>query len=137
MLNVAAEISQLVHSIKDMDTIGVKIASAEGSVLAQQTTAQASTALYNVITKCASDYVPDEKLKHQRIVSFIDKVASVLGRPSIPAEIRLKLAAAVTADEALTMVMSDSPLPPDEHHKYAEAQMFGREFVMELLQGVI
>ena len=136
MLNVAAEISQLVHSIKDMDTIGVKIASAEGSMVAQRTTAQASTALYNVITKCANEYVPDEEIQHRRMVSFIDKVAFVLGRPNIPDVYRLKLAAAVTADDALTSVIRTEQ-DPTERQKLAEAQMFGREFVMELLQGVI
>ena len=136
MLNVAADISQLVHSIKSLDDVGVKVASAEGSAIAQHTTAQASMALYNVIVKCANDFVPDVDSTHRRIVTFIDKVAEVLQRPEVPDDIRLKLAAAVTADDAISAVLQTESNPA-ERTKLAEARVFGREFVMELLQGVI
>ncbi len=136
MLNVAAEISQLVHSISAMDDLGVKIASAEDSVTAQCTVAQASTALYNVITKCASDYVPESMPHHQQMVTFVERVASVLGRPEVPAPMRLKLASAIAADDALTDVMHKANNQA-ERVKLAEARAFGREFVMELLRGVL
>ena len=136
MLNIATEISQLVHNIKSMDTIGVKIASVEGSVLAQHTTAEASTALYNVITKCARVSAHPAGSHHLQVVTFIQKIAEVLCRPSISAEMQLKLAAAVAADDALTAVIQVEKNPV-EHLKFAEAQLFGREFIIELLQGVI
>ncbi len=136
MLNVAAEISQLVHSISTLDTLGVKLASAEGSALAQQTTAQASSALYNVIDKCAQEFVPGEMPHHSRMVAFVDKAASVLGRPDIPAEYQLKLASAITADDALTEILSVEQ-NAQERIKMAEARAFGREFVMEILKGVL
>ncbi len=136
MLNVAAEISQLVHSIGDMETVGVKIASAEGSAFTQRTNSYASSALYNVITKCAQEFVPGEMPHHSRMVSFIDKTASVLGRPVIPQEYQHKLASAVAADDAFTDALQLTP-DGDEREKLAEARAFGREFVMEILRGVI
>ncbi len=136
MLNVAAEICQLVHDIGSMETIGVKIASAEGSAVAQHTVARASTALYSVIDKSASDYVPPGMPHHQQMTTFIDKVAAVLGRPEVPREVRHKIASAVAADDALTDVMSQEKNPV-EYTKLAEARAFGREFVMELLRGVL
>ena len=119
-----------------METIGVKIASAEGSAMAQRTVIEASTGLYSVMTKCAQEYISGEMPHHQRMTFFIDKVASVLGRPKIDAMTRLKLASAVTADDALTDVMS-SEKDPTEHTKLAEARAYGREFVMEILRGVL
>jgi hypothetical protein len=136
MLNVAAEISQLVHSIGDMETVGVKIASAEGSAITQHTNSYASSALYNVIVKCAEDFVPGEMPHHARMVSFIDKTASVLNKPVFSQAYMRKLAAAVVADDALTDVISITS-DDGERVKLAEAQAFGREFIMEILRGVI
>jgi len=136
MLNVAAEISQLVHSIGDMETVGVKIASAEGSALTQRTNSYASGALYNVIVKCAEDFVPGEMPHHYKMVSFIDKMASVLNKPAFPQAYMHKLAAAVAADDALTDVMSITS-DEDERTKLAESRAFGREFIVEILRGVI
>ena len=136
MLNVAAEISQLVHGISALETAGVKIASVEDSALAQQTTAQASSALYNVITKCAQEFVLGEMPHHSRMVAFIDKAASVLGRPDIPEDYQLKIASAIAADDALTEVLG-SEEDAQERSKMAEARAFGREFVMDLLKGVL
>jgi len=136
MLNVAAEISHLVHSIGKMEEVGVKVASADCSAIAQATNAKASTALYNVITKYAQEFVPGEMPNHYRMVLFADKTASVLGRPAIPAAQRLKLAAAVVSDDALTDVLGRTPISP-EYTKLAEARAFGREFVMDILRGVI
>lgn len=136
MLHIATEIRRLVHNIRDMETIGVKIASVEGSAQAQQTVVQASTGLYNVMTKCAAEYIPGDMPQHKRMTTFIDKVASVLGLPTIADTTKLKLASAVAADDALTDVMSQEK-DPTQHAKLAEARAYGREFVMELLQGVL
>jgi len=136
MINVAAEISQLVHSIGKMEDIGVKVASAECSALAQVTNAKASTALYNVITKCAQEFVPGDMPNHCRMVLFAEKTASVLGRPEISAAQRLKLASAVATDDALTDVLAQTQ-DIAECTKLAEARAFGREFMMEILRGVI
>jgi len=136
MLNVAAEISQLVHSIGVLETVGVKIASAEGSAFTQRTNAQASSALYNVIVKCAQEFVPGEMPHHYKMVSFIDKTAEVLNKPAFLQAHRHKLAAAVAADDALTDVMSITT-DDDARMKLAESRAFGREFIMEILRGVI
>lgn len=136
MLHIATEIRRLVHNIRDMETIGVKIASVEGSSKAQQTVVQASTGLYTVMVKCAEEYLPGDMPHHQRMTAFITKVASVLGLPAISKTTKLKLASAVVVDDALTDVMNQEK-NPTEHAKLAEARAYGREFVMELLQGVL
>jgi hypothetical protein len=135
MLSVATEIRQLVHDISSMEVIGVKIASAQDSALAQQAVAYTSSGLYSVITKYANDYSPQTITHHQQVVGFIDKVAQVLGLPQIPNSTRLKLAAAVVADDALSTVMAQTQGP--ELSKLAESQTFGREFVVELLREVL
>lgn len=136
MLNVAAEISQLVHAIGKMEEIGVKVAAADCCALAQTTNAKASTALYNVINKCAQEFVPGDMPNHFRMVQFADKTASVLGRPAMSCAQRLKLASAVASDDAITEIISLTP-GAHEREKLAEAQAFGREFVMEILRGVV
>ena len=136
MLSVATEIRQLVHNLGTLDNLGVKVASVGGSVEAQRTVADVSNGLYNVMVKSASINVPGEMPHHQRMVIFMDKVASVLNQPAIPAEVRLKIASASAADEALTTVMQHTP-DVVERAKLAEARSFGREFMLELLRGVL
>ena len=136
MLSIASDIRNLVHDIGSMEFIGVKVASAETSAIAQNTVKEASSGLYTVMTKSASENVLGDMPHHQRVVLFMDKVASVLRLPEIPAPVRLKMASVVAADDAITDVMSNTP-DVVERAKLAEARSFGREFMVELLKGVL
>jgi len=135
MLNVAADICQLVQNIGSMEDIGVKVASARESAIAQCTVKEASSALYNVIVKSAAEYVDPQPTHHQRVVAFVDKMASLLGRPVIPAETQLKIASIVATDDALDLVRQGTA-DAAEQEKFAAAQAFGREFLVSILREV-
>jgi hypothetical protein len=134
MLNFAREVSELAHNIGKMDTIAVKVASVQSSHEAQITTAVASSKLYDVIIKRATDdskaspaYIP--------VVECVQKIASYLGKPNADPQLLLKLAAAVAVDDAINETLP--ALQGDEQDKLAQVQFYGREYFVELLRGVI
>lgn len=131
MLHFAHEVSQLVHSVGTMDTLAIKIASAEGSQLAQTTVAVCSDQLYNVIYKKASETMPPGP-DHWRFTTFINKLAMLLEKPVLTEEQNLKIASAIATDVALSEVMQTNSNP-----KLAEARTYGREYLIELLRGVL
>ena len=131
----AHELSSAVHSLGGMEALSIKVASADSCVEAQNTVAAGCSHLYNVMYKTAMAKTVVGQPAHVRVVGFLDKVAATLGKDPIPQDMRYKLAAAVLADSALSVVMEDAE--EHTHSKYAEAQTYGREFVVELLRKVI
>lgn len=131
MQGIAHDISQLVHAIGAMDSIAEKVASADSSAECQRASCQASFELYNVIVKEASDTSSPQPL-HAQVVSFVDKIAHILGRNKLSEDARLKIAAAITTDEALQAVMQKVASA-----KLSSAQAYGREYLMALLREVI
>jgi len=132
MLSFATEVSQLVHSLGEMDNLAVKIAAAE-SAQAQHTVAKGSVALYDVIVKKAQDLSKKELPGHFKVAWCINQMAAALGKPPLTADTNLKIASVVAVDETLTSMLSAYP----NDLKYAEARAYGREYLMEILRGVI
>jgi len=131
----AHELSSAVHSLGGLEALSVKVASADSCVQAQNAVAAGCSHLYNVMYKRALADTVIGPPAHVRVVGFLDKVAAVLDKEPIPTDMRYKLAAAVLADSALSVVMENSS--EYSRNKYAEAQAYGREFVVELLRKVI
>lgn len=131
MLNFAHEVSTLLHNLGHLDTLAIKVASVEDSQDLQTTTAIGSDKLYNVIYKKAEEVMP-EGPAHWQFTTFIDKLAMLLGKPEMTEEQTLKLGSAVAVDVALSSVMETNNIS-----KYAEARAYGREYIMELLRGIL
>ena len=134
MRNVATEVSRLVHSLGEMDNLAIKIASNDASQTAQEAVAKGSSALYDVIHKTAEDITDSQYPTHYRVTLCLNKIAQLLGRQPFPAPLNLKIASIVAVDEALSVMRNSGT---DETQKYAEMQLSGREYLMEVLRGVI
>jgi hypothetical protein len=134
MLVFAQEVSQLVHSIGQMDTLAVKVASAEDSHLAQVTVAEASNRLYNVMQKKASEVIKGDQPRHLKVAVLVNEVATTLGKAPLSEEQNLKIASVVAVDEALTEMLKTAGVVD---LKYAEARAYGREYLMEILRGIL
>ena len=132
MLSFATEVSQLVHSLGEMDSLAVKVASAESSQ-AQKTVAQSSVALYDVILKKAQDLSQEDYPQHLKLAACINCMANALGREALTPDTNLKIASVASVDEALTSMLDKDP----DNAKYAEMRAYGREYLMEILRGVI
>jgi len=131
----AHELSVAVHSLGGMEALGVKIASADACVQTQNAVAQGCGHLYNVMYKKAMAETIIGPPEYIRVVQFMDKVATVLEKKPMTTDMRYKIAAVVLADSTLEELMKTDNL--QERRKYAEAQMFGREFMVELLRKVL
>lgn len=123
MRKFAQEVSRLAHSIGKMDVIAVKVASENASLEAQQTCAKVASGLYDVIqeravTECDGD-----------VCTLVEKMAGVLELPSVTSDFKAKLTAAVAVDNALAAQPSTT--------KTANARLYGREFIAELLREVL
>jgi type III secretion system FlhB-like substrate exporter len=133
MHQFALEVSQLVHGLNTGAEVAEKIASDAGSRAAQSVVAGGSTELYSVIVKQAQE-LGVGRSTHQQVVHCVAKVAEALRKPAPTPEQCHKIAAAVTADTALTEVLKTDGT---EQEKYAEMQRFGREFFVRLLGDII
>ncbi len=138
MQNRGSELSDLAHSVGTLSQISEKLASVEGSIFAQQISAIGADAFYTVMRKEAMA-VGGTGPVYQKMLGFIDKLAEVLNKPAPSPELRHKLAAVVTTDDAITEVLG-----ADKGEKTAAVygnlfgmRGFGREFFVELLQKVI
>lgn len=127
----------LVKSVSLFPQMAEKIAEAPGCQFAQQIGAVGADQLYNVMLKeaCAWGTGPT----HQRVVSYVCKLAELTGKPEVPREIQYKLAAVVIADEALSTVIAsqENTKTAAEYSDLFGMQSFGREFAVNLLQGVL
>jgi hypothetical protein len=133
MYQFALEVSQLVHGLNAGAEVAEKIASDEGSQATQSVVAGGSTELYSVIVKQAQELGAGPS-RHRQVVHCIAKLAEALGKPTPTPEQCHKIAAAVTADTALTEVLKTAETGQE---KYAEMQRFGREFFVRLLGDII
>ncbi len=133
MLSFATEVSLLVHSFRQMDDVAEKIASAEDSGKAQQSVAQGSHALYDVILKVANDSTERDIPGHLKVAACVNNMSRTLGKGVLAPDVNLKIASAAAVDEALTNLLVEQP----DNTKLAEMRAFGREYMMEILRGVI
>jgi hypothetical protein len=135
MLHFSQEFSQTLHSLRVLDEIGVKTASAEATVMAEEGVIRGSNALYEVLTKTASEEFPKTEQRYSQIDLLVQKMAALLGKETPTADTRAKIASAVVIDDLLSGFLKTEPLK--EHLKLAETRSYGREFLMDLLRTVL
>jgi hypothetical protein len=134
MLHFAQEFSQALHSLRMLDEVGVKTASAEATVMAEEGVIRGSNALYDVLVKTAAAETPNVERYHQ-VDFLLRKMAVLLGKQDLAADTRAKIASAVVIDDLLSGFLKSEP--SSEHLKLAETRSYGREFLMELLRTVL
>lgn len=130
----AQEFSQTLHSLRALDEVGVKTASAEATVMAEEGVIRGSNALYSVLVKTAADEYP-QKEHYVQIDSLVQKLALLLGKPNPTPSTRAKIASAVVVDDLLSGFLRTEV--ESEHLKLAETRSYGREFIMDLLRTVL
>lgn len=137
MTQLFEDIAALAYSVGAFPQLAEKTASAEGSAFANQIGAVGADALYSVITKTAATLMPGAPA-HQQVVSLLQKIAAAHQKPPIPKALCHKLAAVVTADEALTEVLgAEGEKTAADYSRLFGMQSFGRQFFSTLLQKAI
>lgn len=135
MLHFAQEFSQTLHSLRMLDEIGVKTASAEATVMAEEGVIRGSNNLYDILMKTASSEFPKTENHYAQIDLLVQKMAALLSKAAPSADTRAKIASAVVVDDLLTSFLKSEP--SIEHLKLAETRSYGREFLMDLLRTVL
>lgn len=115
------EFAEKTADVKDVGLIGMS-------------NAQAASSLYGVMAKEAS-FAPDGSNPF-RMCRTIAKIARELGKPEPGAVTQLKIAAAVVVDDTFDAALN-SEVDDSEKMKIAELQYYGREYITELLRGII
>ena len=130
----AHEVSRLVHNMGRLEEFAVKTAEEKDAALIGATNARAASDLYAVMAKEAA-FVPDGSNPF-RLCRTVSKLAQELEKTAPGAITQLKIAAAVAVDDTFERVLS-SNIGDTSKTKIAELQAYGREYVVELLRGVI
>jgi len=130
----AHEISRLVHNMGRLEEFATKTAEAKDTALIGVTNANAASDLYAVMAKEAA-FTPDGTNPF-RMCRTVSKLAQELEKTPPGAITQLKIAAAVAVDDTFERVLS-SNIGETSKAKIAELQAYGREYVVELLRGVI
>ena len=134
MLSFATDISLFLHAQDKFEAIAIKTASAYASRDAQESIQKIANGVYRAIAKVAA-YQPDGQNPY-RFCLTIKKMAEVLKKEPPKADIQLKLASAVVVDEALLSHL-ENLTDDNERLKTAEQIAYGREYISELLRGVL
>jgi len=134
MRALAAEISHTLRQRAKLEKIAADTESAGVSYEAQKGSVDVCNRLYGVLQKEAS-FKGDGK-DDLRFCELITKMASALGKEKPSAETQLKLAGAVMVDLALQRALNDD-IPYAEKTKLAAQQLYGREYLADLLTGVL
>lgn len=130
----AQEVSSVLHSMRTLDEYAVKTAEVADVSRIEAANAGSASALYGVMSKEAS-FAPDGSNPF-RMCRLVTKLAQDLGKPVPDALMQLKVAAAVAVDDAFEQVLG-SDVADTEKAKVAELRLYGREYLAELLRGVI
>lgn len=129
----ATKVAEILRDLGQLETLAVKVASDKSSQEAQVTQCKASSHLYTVMMKEASQ-LPEEH-PWQQVVSLTEKMAACLDKPELTNEYRAKLAAAVTVDDVLSKQLET--IEGEEHTKIATLILYGREYIAELLREAL
>lgn len=130
----AHEVSRVVHNLGTLDTYAEKTAEEQDVVAIGSATSQAANALYGVMAKEA-EFMPDGSNPF-RMCRTITKLARELGKEVPGALTQLKIASVVAVDDTFNTVLG-SAISDSEKAKVAELQAYGREYLAEILRGVI
>lgn len=134
MLVFATELSGFLEKRATLHTLMEKTASPGITLEAQNTSAIIASQVYDFMHKEAS--CTGESGDDSRMVRLVTKMAAVLTKPKMDNITQLKIAAAVTADNALRVAMQAVTLPA-EREKLATQQLYGREYLCDILTGIL
>lgn len=134
MLSIATDISRILHAQDNFEVIAVKTASVDASIEAQKATRDIADGVYKAVAKIAN-YQPDGQNPF-RFCLTIKKMAEVLRKEPPSMVTQAKIAAAVIVDEALCNSIQ-TQADVKEQLKIAEQIAYGREYLSELLRGVL
>jgi hypothetical protein len=124
-----------VHDLKGLDFVSVKIASEQDALHSQEVVKAASSEIYGVICKEAAAHVRTEDPLCMKVVSLLKEAADVLKKEPLSDEMGVKIAAAVSLDDAYGEMLKSAAGKQQE--KLAEQRAYGREFMLELVREVI
>jgi ribosomal 30S subunit maturation factor RimM len=130
----ASEIANAVKSHGLYEEVSVKTASEDQCAIAQEENAKIS----HVIT----DSIKTEAAVHgmrgaPNVTQFVCKMAHVHNNAIPNRYVQLKIASALTVDEALSRAVVQDGLNDTARMKLASMRAYGREVFMEILRGVL
>lgn len=130
----ATEIANAVKSHGLYEEVAVKTASEEQCAIAQSENVKIS----HVVTDSIKTEAAVHGMRHPReVTSFICKMAHVKNN-SLPNNYQqLKIASALTVDDALTLAIGKEGLTETAREKLASMRAYGREVFMEILRGIL
>lgn len=130
----AHEVSRVLHSMGTLEEFAVKTAETRDTAMIGDVNAGSAFALYGVMAKEAAFELDGSN--PYRMCRMVTKLAQELGKQVPSAATQLKIAAAVAVDDTCVDVLA-SDICDSEKAKVAELQAYGREYMAELLRGVI
>ncbi|RLC86822.1 MAG: hypothetical protein DRJ03_07645 [Chloroflexi bacterium] len=134
MIAFATELSDFLEKRAALHGIMEKTASPGITLEAQNTSAIIASQVYGFMQKeagCEGGGGDDS-----RIVALTVKMAEALGKPEVDKLTQLKIAAAVVADNALQIAMDEATVPA-EKTKLATQKLYGREYLCDVLTGIL
>jgi formylmethanofuran dehydrogenase subunit B len=130
----AHEISNAVKSHGLYEEASVKTASDETCAIGQSENVKISHVVTDVIkTEAASRGYKTA----QEVTAFINKMAHVKNNAYLDNLQQLKIASALTVDEALSCAVVQDGLKDNARMKLASMRAYGREVFMEILRGIL
>ncbi len=124
------------HKIRDMEEIGVKIASVNGSNEAQDYCAASSWQLYEVMEKKASATKTSKAAqKWEGMCDLIQKMAAYTEQRAVLPEVLAKVAAVVIVDDTLSKQLTKEET--EKNAEILEAMAYGREYLVDILGGAL
>jgi len=133
MRQFALDVVAQLNSLTQLEKLAVQVPSERSSAEAQYTQAVASDQLYAVICKQAAE--EPALNKWEQVCDLTDKLARVLDKDPLSNDVKAKLAAAVIVDDTFTSQLKAAS--EDERVKVATTQLYGREFMVDLLKGIL
>ena len=133
MRQFALEVAEQLHGLTQLEKLAVGVSSERSSAEGQYAQAAASDQLYAVISKQAEADSGDTKW--EQMCGLTDKLAQELDKEALTNDQKAKLAAAVIVDDTITeqlKVASEAEKP-----KIAATRLYGREYMVELLKGIL
>lgn len=136
MILLAMDLSKTIHDLEGLDYLSVKVASDQDTLFSQDLIQKSAHEIYGVIYKEASERFVREGPPCDRVVAFLQKAAELLNKNRIPAELQVKIAAAVVLDDSYTRLIKAAN-DEETQQKFAEQRAYGREFFLELVSEAI
>jgi len=128
------EISNAVKSHGLYEEVAVKTASESQCIVVEEENPK--------IAHVVTDAIRTEARSHGHtgvagVVGFVTKMAAYKREEPLTNIEQLKIASALTVDDALTQAVCDESLSDESRVKLAHTRTYGREVFMEILRGIL